>query len=70
MLEGLDTLVLDMLRLKHHPTHLHRDQAVEIAKKIGATQTWFTHMTHCIEHQQIDASLPERINLAYDCLRI
>ena len=70
LLTGLDILVLDMLRLRPHPTHLHLDQAVETARQIDAKQTWFTHMTHCIEHQEVDARLPDRINLAYDCLRI
>lgn len=70
MLKDLDTLVLDMLRFRHHPTHLTVDQAVEIAQEVGALQTWFVHMTHCISHQEVDATLPESMNLSYDGLRI
>jgi phosphoribosyl 1,2-cyclic phosphate phosphodiesterase len=70
MLEGLDVLVLDMLRFRHHPTHLTVDQAIEIAEQIGASQTWFIHMTHCISHVEVDASLPPSMNLSYDGLRI
>lgn len=69
-LEGLDTLVLDMLRPRPHPTHLSRDQAVEIARRIGARRTWFTHMTHDILHAEIDAGLPEGMTLSHDGLRL
>jgi phosphoribosyl 1,2-cyclic phosphate phosphodiesterase len=68
LLGGLDTLILDMLRFRHHPTHLNYDQAIEIAEQIGAKQTYFTHMTHCIEHTEVDATLPENMHLAYDGL--
>jgi len=67
-LEGLDTLVLDMLRFRHHPTHLNLDQAIEIAQQVEAKQTYFIHMTHCIGHEEVDASLPSNIHLAYDGL--
>ena len=69
-LEGLDVLVLDMLRFRHHPTHLNLDQALEIAQQVGAKQTYFTHMTHCVSHATTDSKLPETIHLAYDGLRI
>jgi len=67
-LEGLNTLVLDMLRFRHHPTHLTHDRSIEIAQQVGAKQTWFTHMTHCIGHSQVDTQLPNGINLAFDGL--
>ncbi len=67
-LEGLRTLVLDMLRFRHHPTHLTVDQAVEAATRIGAEATWFTHMTHDICHAELDAELPEGMALCYDGL--
>jgi phosphoribosyl 1,2-cyclic phosphate phosphodiesterase len=69
-LQGLDALVLDMLRFRHHPTHLNLDQAIQIAEQIGAKQTYFTHMTHCIKHSEVDGNLPETVHLAYDGLRI
>jgi phosphoribosyl 1,2-cyclic phosphate phosphodiesterase len=69
-LEGLDTLVLDMLRYRHHPTHMTVDQAVEAATRIGAARTYFTHMTHEIRHAQLDSELPEGMSLAYDGLGI
>lgn len=69
-LEGLRTLVLDMLRYRHHPTHLTVDQAIAAAQQIGAERTYFTHMTHDIRHAELDAQLPAGMALAWDGLVI
>jgi phosphoribosyl 1,2-cyclic phosphate phosphodiesterase len=69
-LEGLDALVLDMLRFRHHPTHLNLHQAIDIAHQVGAKKTYFTHMTHCVKHQKVEEELPDTIHLAYDGLRL
>ena len=70
LLTGLKTLVLDMLRHRHHPTHFTVDQAVEVAHEVGAESTWFVHMAHEIAHAEVDAALPEGMGLAWDGLRI
>ncbi len=70
MLENLDLLVLDALRLKEHPTHFSLRQAVEQAVKIGARQTCFIHMSHQIEHEEQSRNLPENMALSYDGLSI
>ncbi|NIZ47501.1 MBL fold metallo-hydrolase [Entomospira nematocerorum] len=65
---NLDILVLNAVRLTPHPRHFHLDQAMEIAKMIGAKTTYFTHISHDIEHEKISAILPENMFLAYDGL--
>ena len=45
-------------------------EAVEVAGRIGAKDTWFTHCCHDLGHAATCASLPERVALAYDGLRI
>ncbi len=67
-LRDLKTLVLDGLRIRHHPTHFNLDQAVQHALEIGAGQTWLVHIAHEILHAREDAELPEGISLAYDGL--
>lgn len=69
-LAGLRGLFLDMLRERHHPTHLNLDQAIEAAGMIAAEHTWFIHMAHQIGHAQIDAVLPPGMALAWDGLRL
>ena len=67
---GSELVVLDGLRHDPHPTHMHIEEAVKVAKAIDAPQTYFIHMTHHVDHDLVDAKLPEGINLAYDGLRI
>ena len=68
LLEGVQTLVLDALRRKLHPTHFNLEQALAAAQRIGATRTWFTHVCHDLPHAETCASLPEGVELAYDGL--
>ena len=70
LLQGLDVLVLDALRHKPHPTHFTVSQAVEVAQRIGAKRTLFTHMTHDLPHVETCRQLPGGMELAYDGLTI
>lgn len=67
-LDQLDVLVLDALRRRRHSTHFSLDEAVEMAVRIGARQTYFTHMTHDLLHADTCNSLPPDMTLAYDGL--
>lgn len=67
-LNGLKVLILDALRYKPHETHFSIDEAVTAAQKINAGQTYFTHMTHDIVHDEANKKLPSRIEFAYDGL--
>ncbi len=65
-LAGLETLVLDALRHRHHPTHFTLGQAVGVAHEAAAKRTWFIHMSHDLGHAETDAGLPEGMGLAQD----
>ena len=67
-LHGLDVLVLGALRHQPHETHFTIEEAVRAARRIGARQTYFIHMTHSVLHAEEDACLPEGISLGYDGL--
>jgi phosphoribosyl 1,2-cyclic phosphate phosphodiesterase len=69
-LQGLEVLVLDALRKEHHPTHFSLEEAIHEAHKIGAKQTFFTHITHHLEHESINVELPPTMQLAYDGQKI
>lgn len=68
LLKDLDVLFLDGLRTKPHPTHFNLKEAVAMAQKIGAKQTYFIHLTHEYDHEETNKTLPEGIELAYDGL--
>ncbi|MDX9912323.1 MAG: MBL fold metallo-hydrolase [Phycisphaerales bacterium] len=67
-LSGVRTLVLDALRHRHHPTHYTLDQAVGVAERVGAQQTFFVHMSHDLPHRATNESLPDGMRLAHDGL--
>jgi phosphoribosyl 1,2-cyclic phosphate phosphodiesterase len=69
-LTGLDVLILDALRPRGHATHFSLEQAVEVARELAPRQTYFTHMSHELEHEATNALLPRGMELAYDGLRI
>lgn len=68
LLDGLDVLITSALRRRPHPTHMSLEQAVHVAERVGAKQTWLTHMAHDLEHEATNASLPPHIQLAHDGL--
>jgi len=70
LLEGVDVLVLSALRHKPHPSHATVEQAVGWARRIGAKQTWLTHIAHELGHEQTNRALPDGMRLAYDGLSV
>ncbi len=69
-LRDLDIVVLDALRREPHPSHSHLDHSVALAARIGAKQTYFTHISHDLDHGPTEESLPPGVHLAYDGLRL
>jgi phosphoribosyl 1,2-cyclic phosphate phosphodiesterase len=70
LLQGIETLAIDALRHRPHPTHLTVEQALAVAARLGPRRTWFTHICHDLPHAATNASLPAGVELAYDGLRI
>jgi phosphoribosyl 1,2-cyclic phosphate phosphodiesterase len=70
LLQGVEIVVIDALRERHHPSHANVEEAIVWVEKIGARRAWFTHMSHEILHAEVEAKLPPHIRLAYDGLTI
>jgi phosphoribosyl 1,2-cyclic phosphate phosphodiesterase len=70
LLEGIDVLLLDCLRMEPHFTHLCFSESIEIAKKINAKETYLIHMTHSLEYESLKKMLPEGIYVGYDGLKL
>ncbi len=69
-LQGLDIVVLDALRREPHPSHSHLDYSVALAQRIGAKETFFTHISHDLDHAETERNLPPGVHMAYDGLRL
>lgn len=70
-LKGLDVLVLNALRIEPHISHYSLEEAISMAVKIGAKQTYFTHISHQLGlHDEVEKGLPRNIHLSYDGLAL
>ena len=70
-LQDLDVLVVNALRVKPHPTHQSISEALETAKRIGARETYFIHMSHHAGlHVELEKQLPPDVHLTFDGMEI
>ena len=70
-LHGLDHFVINCVKYGKHITHFSLEEAVEVAKKVGAKHSWLTHLSHQLPcYEVLQAELPEGIHPAYDGLII
>ncbi len=70
LLEGVDTLILNALRERPHPTHLSVGEALEVIAQLQPRQTFLVHISHEHSHEEISAMLPEGVQVAWDGLVI
>jgi phosphoribosyl 1,2-cyclic phosphate phosphodiesterase len=69
-LRGVKVLVLNALWWRSHPTHLSFDEAIGVAREIGAERTILTHLTHETGHAELLAQLPQGIEPGFDGLTV
>ena len=70
-LKGLKHLTLNTVSYHPHHSHFSLEEAVAMARRIGAGHTWLTHLSHTFpSHDQFDKELPDGISPAYDGLVI
>lgn len=65
-LRGLDVLVLNALRQTAHPTHFSVGEARALIDELRPQRALLVHMTHDLDHEVTNMSLPDHIRLAYD----
>lgn len=68
---GSEVLVLNALRHEPHAAHLNLQEALDLARELGARRTLFTHISHLLgAHAAVAPTLPNGVELAYDGLTI
>ncbi len=68
---GSKVLVLGALQRQKHISHFTLHEAIEVAQKVNADMTYFTHISHKMGlHSEVEKELPPNIRLAYDGLNV
>ena len=71
LLRGSSVLVINALFRTEHPTHLSLPEALDVARRVGASRTFLTHLTHDNFHADLEAELlPLGITPAFDGLTV
>jgi len=70
LLDGVGVLVIDALRKSEHPTHFSLREALEAADRLGAGETWLTHLSHEHDAGELEMELPAGVRVAEDGLRV
>lgn len=72
-MQNIETLIIDALHERPHNTHMNFMEATQIHDIIKPKQTYFTHLTHFVDHNKAQkqlAKLNKNIKLAYDGLEL
>jgi phosphoribosyl 1,2-cyclic phosphate phosphodiesterase len=66
-IKGSQAIVLNALRKEKHLSHFTLDEAVALVQELGVPKSYFTHISHQLgKHDEINKTLPEGIELAFD----
>ncbi|MDR1671887.1 MAG: MBL fold metallo-hydrolase [Bacteroidales bacterium] len=70
-LHGLDCLVVNGLRKEPHISHFTLNEAITLIEELQPRKAYITHISHQMGfHEQVQATLPPNIYLAYDGLEV
>ena len=68
-LQGLDHFIINCVKSGKHISHFSIEEAIEVAQKVSARNSWLTHLSHQLpQHQTLIETLPDGIRPAYDGL--
>lgn len=70
-LQGIDTLVINALRITEHISHLSLSESLEVIELIKPRRAFLTHCSHQLGlHAKVERILPAGVSLAYDNLKL
>ena len=70
LLQDLDLWVLDALRRKPHPSHVHLERSLEWIKRAAPKRAVLTNMHIDLDYATVAAETPDHIIPAYDGLQL
>jgi phosphoribosyl 1,2-cyclic phosphate phosphodiesterase len=64
-------LVINALRFDSHPSHMNVEEALEVIRRVNPKRAYLTHISHHLgKHADVQPTLAEGVQLAYDGLSI
>lgn len=70
-LKGVKLLVINTVKLTSHISHFSLPEALEVIRKVGAEQSYLTHLSHMLPvHAELEKLLPGNVHAAYDLLEV
>lgn len=69
-LSGLDTLVIDTLQYKYHPSHLSVEQSLGWIERFSPRRAILTHMHTPLDYETLLRETPDHVEPAYDGMRL
>lgn len=70
-LSGVDTLVVNALRVRDHFAHFTVNEALQLIEKVAPREAYLTHLNHEVgRHEEFDKRLPDNVHPAYDGLKL
>lgn len=69
-LQGIDCWVLDALRRKPHPTHIHLDKALDWVARAAPRRAILTNMHIDLDYATLAAETPGHVDVAYDGMTV
>jgi len=70
LLEGLDTLVVDALRYRRHPTHASVDEALAWIERLRPRRAVLTNLHVDLDYRTLRGELPAGVEPAFDGLEL
>ena len=70
-IRGTEVLVVNCLRETEHESHFNLKEALAFIADVQPKIAYLTHISHLLGyHDEVEASLPSNVHLAYDNLQI
>jgi phosphoribosyl 1,2-cyclic phosphate phosphodiesterase len=70
-IRGSEIIVLNALRHEKHISHYNLQEAIDLVRELEIPRAYFTHISHQLGfHAEVNHSLPDGMELAYDGLVI
>jgi len=70
-IKGSEIIVLNALRHEKHISHYTLQEAIDLVRELEIPRAYFTHISHQLGfHAEVNHSLPEGMELAYDGLEV